>query len=151
MSKGQSIARTKARRTVVDGIEFSSQAEADRYSELRMLERGARIVDLHLQPRFTVFDAGGVKIEYVADFAYREGVRIIVEDVKGMKTADYLLKRKMFVASHPNHELYEVARGKVSRVIVKNGRCLTAKAVDWASLTRHEPLIEAAKRGRPAT
>jgi hypothetical protein len=44
-------------------------------------------------------------IEYVADFMYLENGVIIVEDVKGMKTSDYKIKRKLFI--HQYQDIYK--------------------------------------------
>jgi hypothetical protein len=93
-------ARTKYhnRRTRVDGIEFASQREAKRYMELKLLERAGAIRSLVLQERFPL-RVNGVKVgEYVADFSYeRDGARI-VEDVKGYRTREYRLKRRLMKA-----------------------------------------------------
>jgi hypothetical protein len=107
---GKSASRSKfgAIKTVIDGITFSSRAEARRYGELKLLLRAKQISDLKLQPRFLLqqsFKYGGKTeraIEYVADFQYVAGkdgsTRYeVVEDVKGFKTAEYKLKRKMFL------------------------------------------------------
>lgn len=76
---------------VVDGIRFDSKAEANRYGELKFLERAGKIVGLKLQPEFllTVDDGtfpGAAKVllgRYIADFSYMSPVGEIVEDVKG--------------------------------------------------------------------
>ncbi len=88
-------------KTVVDGITFDSKAEAKRYGELKLLERGKQIGDLRLQPKFTLFGKGGTKIcDYIADFQYVDLCQIegvtVVEDVKGVRTPVYRLKAKLF-------------------------------------------------------
>lgn len=94
-----------AKKTVVDGIEFDSLREADRYCELKLLEKANEIRNLELQPRFLLQqkfkDKQGNthrKIEYVADFLYidKDG-KAIVEDVKGVLTDVYKIKKKMFL------------------------------------------------------
>lgn len=85
----------RAKRTEVDGITFASRMEAQRYTELRALEQAGEISGLELQPRYDLV-VNGVKIgRYVADFRYREDGRLVVEDVKGVKTALYRLKKKL--------------------------------------------------------
>ena len=100
----------KAKKTTIDGITFDSNAEAKRYKELKLLERGGAIKNLSLQPRF-LLQEGFVNIhtskkvraiEYVADFQYDENGITIVEDVKGMKTSDYKIKRKLFLFKYQN-------------------------------------------------
>lgn len=94
---------------VVDGIRFASQAEARRYQELRLLERGGDVRKLELQKRFPLYvedrfhDLHHVG-DYVCDFAYEERMvgtldwRVVVEDVKGVKTPVYQLKKKLLSA-----------------------------------------------------
>ena len=89
-----------ARRTVVDGINFHSKKEALRYGELKLLERAGEINALERQPRFTFCINSVIMFTYVADFRYRD-VRAdawVVEDVKGVKTALYKLKKKIVEA-----------------------------------------------------
>lgn len=100
------------RKTVVDGITFDSRREANRYRQLKTLEQAGEITDLVLQPSFVLLDAftdaHGKRhqaIRYVADFQYtdRDG-SVIVEDAKGIETAVFKLKRKLFLSRYP-HEL----------------------------------------------
>lgn len=95
------------KKTEVDGIQFDSKKEAKRYSELKLLERSGQIDTLTLQPKFTLFpsqrrDDGKAErpCTYVADFMYRESGRLVVEDTKGMRTKDYIIKRKAMLAIH---------------------------------------------------
>ena len=86
--------------TEVDGIKFQSAAEAARYGVLKAMQRGSLISGLELQPRYD-FALHGVKMGfYKADFRYRDNRtgEIICEDVKGMKTPVYRLKKKMLKA-----------------------------------------------------
>ncbi len=90
------------KKTVVDGITFDSMKEAQRYAELKLMEKGKVIYDLTIQPKFPII-IGGVKIcTYIADFIYRDLATGIttVEDVKGMKTPVYNLKKKLMRAVH---------------------------------------------------
>ena len=94
-----------AKKTAVDGITFDSKKEAMRYKELKELQRVGKIDRLELQPRFTLMDGFRYegkavrKIEYVADFLYRDlsTLELVVEDVKGVKTDVYKLKKKLFL------------------------------------------------------
>lgn len=87
--------------TEVDGTMFDSIAEARHYETLRTLERVGAIHDLKLQPRFPLMVNGEKIGTYVADFQYvdTEG-RLVVEDVKGMRTPVYKLKKKLMKAVH---------------------------------------------------
>ena len=104
---------------IVDGIRFDSRKEAHRYSELKLLLRAGQIAGLRMQVPFELLPAQyehtdatytrgarkgqpkrGRCIEqaavYIADFVYCEGGRMVVEDTKGLRTKDYIIKRKLF-------------------------------------------------------
>lgn len=88
-------------KTVVDGITFDSKREAARYGELKLLEKGGFIRNLELQPQFEfkLNSDGKVLFRYRADFRYFEGATRICEDVKGLETAVFKLKRKLIEAA----------------------------------------------------
>ena len=88
--------------TVLDGIRFASKKEAGRYAELLILKKARKIRNLVLQPRFKL-EVGGVLIcTYVADFSYEEGPGRVrkIEDVKGVRTPVYKIKKKLMQAIH---------------------------------------------------
>ena len=93
-------------------IKFASKKEARRYDDLMLMLKAGRIVDLKLQPQFTLQESyvtpDGIRvraIKYVADFSYRQLVRegadsksvLVVEDTKSpaTKTREYELKKKL--------------------------------------------------------
>jgi hypothetical protein len=99
------------------GHVFDSKAEMKRYYELTMLERAREIRDLELQPRFELVPAyttkAGEKVRalcYFADFRYLDlrDNRLIVEDVKGARTKEYLLKKKLLLWRYPEINFVEV-------------------------------------------
>ncbi len=94
----------------LDGIVFDSVAEMRRYKELKILEQIGEIKDLKLQPRFLIVpkNADERAVHYVADFQYTEEDKEIVEDVKGAKTRDYIIKRKLFKWQYPNYVFKEI-------------------------------------------
>lgn len=102
-----------ARKTEIDGITFDSQREAQRYTELKWLEKAGKIQDLELQKKFVLqpkYKKGGKtvrEISYIADFVYSEDGRQIVEDCKGMKTEVYKLKKKIFEYKYPELSIRE--------------------------------------------
>lgn len=106
--------RSKA--VVIDGHRFPSKLEAQRYCELRLLQKAGKISDLELQPSFMLqpaFEKNGVHyraIYYVADFKYSKDGKIIVEDTKGYKTEVYALKKKMFEFLYPDLHIVEVMK-----------------------------------------
>lgn len=89
-----------AQPTSIDGIRFASKAEARRYAQLKLLERAGEIENLELQPPFKLHVNGKLVCTYIADFQYwdKGKAKSIVEDVKGMETAVFKLKRKLFEA-----------------------------------------------------
>ena len=105
------------RKTIVDGIKFDSKFEAKRYCELKLLAKAGVIKGLELQPKFRLiptFRKNGKTyrgITYIADFAYYdENERYVVEDVKGYKTKEYQIKRKLFEYIFPDYTLTEVTK-----------------------------------------
>lgn len=87
-------------KTTVDNITFDSKKEANRYLELKLLQRANQIKDLDLQPRFDLIINDVFVGFYKADFIYTENGKVVVEDVKGKKTPIYNLKKKMVKAIH---------------------------------------------------
>ena len=87
-------------------IAFDSKAEAKRGVELSMLQRAGEIYALEFQPEYELqegFKRNGKvhrAIKYIADFRYMDDGVVIVEDVKGIKTPAYQLKKKMFLKKH---------------------------------------------------
>lgn len=98
-----------AEKTEIDGIKFASKKEARRYQELKQLEEAGEIRHLKLQVPFTLFEKNeyGRVIKYVADFTYYEGDQYVVEDVKGILTPLYKLKKRI-VAEHFGIKIKEV-------------------------------------------
>lgn len=95
--------------TEVDGRKFDSLAEARRYRELTRLRDAGEISQLRLQPRYPIVINGIPVCVYVADFSYIGSTGIVVEDVKGVRTAVYRLKNKLMRAVH-GIDITEVGR-----------------------------------------
>jgi len=112
------------RKTVVDNITFDSRHEANRYIELKFQQNAGIIHDLTLQKKYVLIEAQyessdevyqkgankgkpkrGALIErevaYYADFDYytADGEHV-VEDAKGLKTKEYVIKRKLMLKIH---------------------------------------------------
>ena len=111
------------RKVSVDGIDFDSIREARRYKELKLLLLSGEIICLRMQVPFEIIPAQyeetgevytkgprkgqpkqGKCIEkscvYVADFVYYQNGEQIVEDTKGMRTPEYIIKRKLMLHVH---------------------------------------------------
>ena len=105
--KTRGATKYRNRKITVDGETFDSVKEATRYQELKLLERAGEIRELRRQVPFVVIpvqkdDAGRVierEVKYIADFTYIERGKLTrtVEDVKGLKTREYVLKRKLML------------------------------------------------------
>nr|DAJ86928.1 MAG TPA: Endonuclease [Caudoviricetes sp.] len=113
------MSKYKAKKASVDGIEFDSRKEANRYCELKLLQRAGKIQNLELQKAFELIPAqreadtigkrGGIikgkviekAVFYRADFVYTENGETVVEDVKGYKGggayAVFTIKRKLLL------------------------------------------------------
>jgi hypothetical protein len=86
--------------TVLDGIRFDSKAEATRWAQLLLMQRGGLITDLRRQVTFPI-TWNGLKIcSYIADFVYTDAETVDerIEDVKGVPTPEYRIKAKMMAA-----------------------------------------------------
>ena len=108
-----------ADKVVVDGIEFASKREARQYRDLVLLLKSGEISDLRMQVKYLLIPAqrepdiigpkGGRKpgklieheVSYVADFVYKDkDGNEIVEDTKGFRTKEYIIKRKLMLWVH---------------------------------------------------
>lgn len=110
------------RKVTIDGMTFDSKHEYQRWKELKLLEKAGKIQGLFRQVKFELIPAQYERYErisqktgkqladgqrcvekaatYMADFVYWEGDRMIVEDAKGVRTPEYILKRKLMLARH---------------------------------------------------
>lgn len=102
-----------SRKITRDGMTFDSLKEYRRFRELSLLEKAGEITDLERQVEFVLIPAqrepdtvgkrGGIKrgkvieqkCSYIADFVYNENGKPVVEDTKGFRTKDYIIKRKL--------------------------------------------------------
>ncbi|TAL89269.1 MAG: DUF1064 domain-containing protein [Candidimonas sp.] len=89
---------------MVGGERFDSKKELIRYQQLCLLQRAGEISGLQRQVRYELIpaqrSASGHKeqpVAYIADHVYQEGGSTVVEDAKGYRTADYIIKRKLML------------------------------------------------------
>lgn len=99
-----------SKKEIVDNIVFASKSEARRYKELKILERAGKITDLKLQPVFPLLLSDKETRNYKADFMYfeKETGKTVVEDVKGVKTPVYKLKKVRFLHLYPQYDFREI-------------------------------------------
>lgn len=117
------------KKITVDGETFDSRKEYRRYTELKLMEQAGEVRNIQRQVKYVLIPAqrdpdtigprGGVKkgkliereVSYIADFVYEiwlptyvgidiEGWWRVVEDTKGVRTKDYVIKRKLMLWVH---------------------------------------------------
>jgi hypothetical protein len=90
------------KKTKVGGITFDSKKEADRYVFLAHRATNGDVLDLHLQVPFIFALEGKKMFTYKADFVYFDTItnKTVIEDVKGMRTPLYKLKKKLIENQH---------------------------------------------------
>lgn len=107
-----------SRKVTVDGVTYDSMKEYRRFKELSLLERAGAIQNLQRQVKYVLIPAqraftneidkkGNFKkgkllereCSYIADFVYvdMQTGRLTVEDTKGFRTKDYIIKRKLML------------------------------------------------------
>ena len=125
MGEEMTFQKYHAKKTVIDGIKFSSKLEADRFLQLKMLSQTEPplISDLELQPEFQISEGyidpeTGEKhknVFYVGDFKYvdNETHKTIVEDTKGVETDAFKLKWKLVQKRYKQIEFRKLTRKDV--------------------------------------
>lgn len=105
-------AKYNNRHTHADGLHFDSKKEEARYHQLKAMVESGDINSMEVHPRFYFFlngkplvirstgYPGGRRVYYEADFAYRQGEGLVVEDVKGMDSDVSRLKRALVELFH---------------------------------------------------
>jgi len=103
MDRLRTAGPNKYRNVKTDG--YASKREAKRAAELRLLERAGAIRNLREQVPFLLIPAqeGERPVWYTADFTYEEeprepnesGWQFVCEDAKGVRTRDYVIRRKL--------------------------------------------------------
>ncbi len=88
-------------KTTIGAEKFDSKREGLRYLALKQMERDGKISLLHCQRSFDLIVNGQKICRYVGDFAYVEKYKAVVEDSKGVKTRDFVIKWKLCQALYP--------------------------------------------------
>ncbi len=91
VQKGNS--KYKATKTSIDGHTFDSLKEANYYEELKLKLKVGEIKGFCIQPTFILASS----LKYKADFiVFNNDETSEIIDVKGMKTKEYIIKKKVF-------------------------------------------------------
>lgn len=97
------------KKVTLGNMTFDSKKEANRWVELAIMQKNGEITDLDTQVVFELIPAQRDPVtkkvleravHYVADFVYYRGNEKVVEDTKGFKTPDYIIKRKLMLWVH---------------------------------------------------
>lgn len=110
------MSKYKNQRTEIDGHKFPSLREAEYYLLYKSMLQHKQLVKLELQPKFTLqpgfINKAGKRVKaitYKADFLLTfPGGRQKVIEVKGFRTRDYQLRRKMFEYKFREYDFEEV-------------------------------------------
>lgn len=112
--KQQKQSKYHAKKIEVDGVVYDSKKEANRGAVLKQQERFGiitgleRQVEFVLQPGYTNNKGEKIRpITYKADFVYQKEGQKYAEDVKGFKTPEYRLKKKIFEYKYPEYTFVE--------------------------------------------
>ena len=112
-----------SRKVTVDGVTYDSTKEYRRFKELSLLERAGTIQNLQRQVKYVlipsqrefcneIYTKGRKKgcfkpgkllekeCSYIADFVYTQNGKTVIEDTKGFRTKDYIIKRKLMLWVH---------------------------------------------------
>ena len=107
--KRKSKSKYYAKKVEYDGIVFDSKLEAARYKILKQLEQAGELSELEVQVDFpcvvTVNGEDQKICSYIADFRYKRGEEVVVEDTKGVITQVFRLKKKLVEALYPGTKI----------------------------------------------
>ncbi|MBO7735494.1 MAG: DUF1064 domain-containing protein [Methanobrevibacter sp.] len=114
ISKQQKSSKYHAKKVNVDGVVYDSKKEANRGAILEQQAKFGiitgleRQVEFLLQPEYVNNQGKKIRpITYKADFVYQKAGQKYVEDVKGFKTPEYRLKKKLFEYKYPKYTFVE--------------------------------------------
>jgi hypothetical protein len=111
------MSKYHSQKIAVNGVKYDSRKEYRRHQELRLLEQAGAISNLRCQVKFVLIPSQYMEVpdqrtgqtrqkcverecSYIADFCYIQNGKQIVEDVKGVRTKDYIIKRKLMLYMH---------------------------------------------------
>lgn len=103
MKSYRDYTKYKNHKVETDEGTFDSKKEYKRWQELKILERGGKITKLQRQVPYLLVPTQRTEtvteraVKYIADFVYERDGKIIVEDTKGFKTPEYIIKRKLML------------------------------------------------------
>lgn len=93
----------KNKKSLFNNETYDSKKESKRAIELKLLEKAGKVSNLKeqvvfiLQDKFKLNNKTIRAIKYIADFTYTQNGKTIIEDVKGFKTKEYVIKKKILL------------------------------------------------------
>lgn len=93
-----------ARKVTIDNETFDSMKEYHRWKDLQLMQRAGQISNLQRQVGYLLIPTQRIdgkvverSVKYIADFVYTQNGMPVVEDTKGFKTKEYIIKRKLML------------------------------------------------------
>lgn len=94
-----------SRKVTIDGVTYDSLKEYHRFCDLKLMQRAGIITGLQRQVKYELLPTQRINgkvierpVNYYADFVYKMDRQLVVEDVKGYKTPEYVIKRKLMLS-----------------------------------------------------
>lgn len=94
-----------SRKVTIDGVTYDSLKEYHRFCDLKLMQRAGIITGLQRQVKYELIPTQRINgkvierpVNYYADFVYKMDRQLVVEDVKGYKTPEYIIKRKLMLS-----------------------------------------------------
>lgn len=94
-----------SRKVTIDGVTYDSLKEYHRFCDLKLMQRAGIITGLQRQVKYELIPTQRINgkvierpVNYYADFVYKMDRQLVVEDVKGYKTPEYVIKRKLMLS-----------------------------------------------------
>lgn len=94
-----------SRKVTIDGVTYDSLKEYHRFCNLKLMQRAGIITGLQRQVKYELIPTQRINgkvierpVNYYADFVYKMDRQLVVEDVKGYKTPEYVIKRKLMLS-----------------------------------------------------
>lgn len=94
-----------SRKVTIDGVTYDSLKEYHRFCDLKLMQRAGIITGLQRQVKYELIPTQRINgkvierpVNYYADFVYKMDRQLVVEDIKGYKTPEYVIKRKLMLS-----------------------------------------------------
>lgn len=99
------MSKYHSRKVTIDGVTYDSLKEYHRFCDLKLMQRAGIITGLQRQVKYELIPTQRINgkvierpVNYYADFVYKMDRQLVVEDVKGYKTPEYVIKRKLMLS-----------------------------------------------------